>query len=165
MTGTCLLVMVLSAAPAANNAATLAWSDNYTDALKKTQDTDKPLLVVLHDPSQPELCAEYATDRPESAHAELLQGYELCRVDVTTEHGQKVAKAFKVDQFPFMAVIDKSGSGILHRHAGPLKPEQWMEKLEAFQDGELRGNVSGSRARTTTYSRSRRTYTPSTCYT
>jgi hypothetical protein len=168
MPSTLILLVVFSAEPAAHAAAPLAWKDNYTQALEETKNTDKPLLVVVHDPTDPELLARHATDRPDATQTELLKRYELCRVDVSTEHGQRVAEAFSIEQLPFLAVIDKTGSGVLHQHSGQLKPEDWVEKLVTYREGNLPatrtgGTTSGSR---TTYARPRRSsYNPATCYT
>jgi hypothetical protein len=137
MTGISLLLVALATNPASGPATPTPWGSNYTQALKRTQESDKPLLVVIHDPRKAETRSNYATDKPDATQAELLKHYELCRVDGTSEHGKKVASAFDVDQLPFMAVIDKSGTGVLCRHSGHLETEQWVEKLVAYKEGEV----------------------------
>lgn len=136
MTGIPLLLVVLTATPAPSTPALAVWSANYTDALKQTQDTDKPLLVVIHDPANPKSRSQHATDKPDETQAELLKHYELCRIDATTVHGKRVAEAFKVESFPFMAVIDKSGTGVLCQYTGQMEVEQWVEKLVAYKADE-----------------------------
>ncbi len=137
MTGISLLLIALAANPASSHVAPVLWSDNYTEALKQTQETDKPLLVVIHDPQHAKSRSKYATDKPDATQAELLKHYELCRIDGTSEHGKKVVDAFQVESMPFMAVIDKSGTSVLCQYTGQLELEEWVEKLVAHKDGEI----------------------------
>jgi thioredoxin-related protein len=167
-----LLLILLAATPAPSHPAPTVWSDNYTDALKATQETDKPLLVVIHDPANRKSCSQHATDRPDKTQAELLKNYELCRIDGTTEHGKQVAEAFRVESFPFMAVIDKSGSSVLCQYTGQLDVEQWVEKLVAHKNGETPAasvantTLSSSNSSRTYQSRGRRgRSSSSSCYT
>lgn len=117
----------------------LQWESSYGKALEATRADDQPLLVVLDKPQAadariaPELLSQGATDGKE---AELLRPYRLCHVDVTSEYGQRVAGAFKAKSFPYVAVIDKTGSVILFSNAGKLKAEAWGQVLGAFKTGE-----------------------------
>jgi hypothetical protein len=61
---------------------------------------------------------------------------------VTTEYGQKVAQAFKATSFPYLAVIDKSGSVILYQKAGQTNAEGWSRMLTAHKSGERSTAVS-----------------------
>jgi hypothetical protein len=170
MKGISLALLTLAAVSGGQNTTSVNWMANYTEALNQTQESEKPLLVVIDNPSDPTLCAEHAGQKPDKTQAELLGSYELCRVDVTTEHGKQVAEAFGVAEFPFMAIIDKTGSGVLFQSAGKMDTVEWVENLAAYRDGEIPGGqaVGNGRAASgqTSTTRSRRTKTArSACYT
>ena len=97
------------------------------------------MLVVLDKPAAtdarvaPELLAASNADPNE---AELLKPYELCHVDVTTEYGQKVADAFKAKTFPYVAVIDKTGSVIIFSKTGKMASDEWNRLLNTYKSGD-----------------------------
>jgi hypothetical protein len=62
----------------------------------------------------------------------------LCRVDVTTDYGKRVADAFKVKQCPFTAIIDKTGQKIIYRKSGQLDDSEWVTALDTHKRGESR---------------------------
>lgn len=114
------------------------WQASYGQALQATRDGNQPLLVVLDKPNSnsgriaPELLSEGTV----SGHsAELLKSYQLCHVDVTTEYGKKVAEAFKAKSFPQIAIIDKTGSVILHREKGQVDLAEWEKMLTEYKEG------------------------------
>jgi hypothetical protein len=117
----------------------LEWESSYGQALKATRAGHDPLLVVLDKPSsenariEPELISE---DEADSADAALLKPYRLCRVDVSTEYGKKVAKAFKAKEFPHVAIIDKTGSVVLYRNSGDIDQAEWTKALKRHKSGE-----------------------------
>src|SRR5688572_28686639 len=90
-----------------------AWKASYGKALQATKENDQPLLVVLDRPNsenarvEPKLLSEGSV---ESESADQLKKYQLCHVDVTSDYGKKVAKAFRATSFPHVAIIDKTGS-------------------------------------------------------
>jgi hypothetical protein len=111
------------------------WMDNYGEALETARTARKPLLVVL----------DVSTSADESlrpvAHrsvAPLLKSYVLCRVDVSTPYGEKVAAAFEAKSFPYVAVIDNRGSKILARRQGELSQSEWSTLLTNYQAGVRR---------------------------
>ena len=67
--------------------------------------------------------------------AELLKSYRLCRVDVSTEYGKKVAEAFGATQFPHTAIIDKTGASVLFKKSGQIAGDQWQSTLTKFEKG------------------------------
>jgi hypothetical protein len=134
--------LVLSvAALNANGATTPAqgkskpqWQADYGQALAETRSEERPLVVVLDDPA----CEDQSVDRAlltGQDSAKLLAKYELCHVDVSTEYGQAVAKVFNVKSYPHVAIIDREGKSILHRHAGPIDANAWKSTLEQYQAG------------------------------
>ena len=72
----------------------------------------------------------------------LLSPYRLCHVDVTTDYGQKVAKAFKAKEFPHVAIIDKTGSVVIFRKTGQIKQDEWKKILTENKSGERSNPVS-----------------------
>ena len=108
------------------------WHTDYGEALQQTRSDERPLLMVIDNPSQ----EDERLDEELLRSAEPLGAYDLCRVDASTGYGKKVAQAFKTDEFPYVAVIDKSGSVILHSHCGPLTSNRWTGLLSRFSKGE-----------------------------
>lgn len=125
------------------------WEANYGKALAETRATDdQPLLVVLENPAKE---AERVTtellevkSEKEQAAQSALNSYRICRVDVSTDYGKKVAEVFEAEKFPFVAIIDRTGSVILHSQAGQLDAGKWNEQLTRYQDGNqpVRVNVA-----------------------
>jgi hypothetical protein len=118
-----------------------AWEADYGKALAKTRATDnQPLLVVLEKPSSdseqltPAILA--STSDKESTGTPVLEAYRLCRIDASSEYGKKVAEVFDAEAFPFVAIIDRTGSVILHSQSGPVDAEAFGAKLTQYQDGK-----------------------------
>ncbi len=115
------------------------WEVDYGKALAATKTDEHPLLVVLDKPGAteariaPELLAPSEADAKD---AELLKPYQLCHVDVTTDYGQKVADAFKAKTFPYVAVIDKTGSVIIYSKTGKLGSDEWSRILSNYKSGD-----------------------------
>ncbi len=112
------------------------WQADYGKALAATRTDDRPLLVVLDVPSDPK-SIQVADEQ-----SNLLSAYQLCHIDASTEYGQKVAKVFHAEKFPFTAIIDKTGSVVLHKKQGQLSDSEWNETLAAYQSGERSQPVS-----------------------
>ncbi len=112
------------------------WQADYGKALAATRADDRPLLVVLDVPSDPKTTAEDTQLKTDGEQAKLLASYQLCHIDASTKYGQKVAKAFHANEFPFTAIIDKTGLVVLHKKQGPLTDAQWHETLSAYKQGE-----------------------------
>ncbi|MEO0531534.1 MAG: hypothetical protein AAF266_13310 [Planctomycetota bacterium] len=137
MLSTWTCVSVLAALTAGADAPSV-WHADYGKALAETKQDHQPLLVVLEEPA----------DESKSLDAELLtaesgafplDSYALCRIDVTTEYGKKVAEGFKVTEFPHVAIIDNSGSVILQRVSGEVTKDQWKSVLARHADGNRAG--------------------------
>ena len=76
---------------------------------------------------------------------ELLRPYNLCHVDVSTDYGKKVAEAFKAEDFPYTAIIDKTGSVIIFAKAGKMANEEWQGVLKKFREGDRASAITTSR--------------------
>ena len=115
---------------------TIEWQADYGKALSATRNSVQPLLIVLDVPSDPEASMQSKLGSDEKEQIDLLTHYQRCHVDVTTEYGKRVAKAFGATEFPFTAIIDKTGSIILCKKLGQLTDDQWNETLATYQKGE-----------------------------
>jgi len=133
-----ITAIVLSSAVAATASSSrpVEWQADYGKALAATRADDRPLLVVLEVPSDPKTAVEGEQLKTDGEQAKLLASYQLCRVDASTEYGQKVAKAFKAKKFPFTAIIDKTGSIVLHKKQGQLTDAEWNKTLSDYKSGE-----------------------------
>ena len=129
-----LAVGMLAATPQAPQ-----WEPSYTKALAETRTGNSPLLVVLESPKSKDgrVDAKLLSENSVSGKEyELLRPYRLCRVDVTTQYGRKVAKAFRANSFPHVAIIDKTGSLVLYRKSGKVDAANWEATLTRYKSGE-----------------------------
>lgn len=137
MLSTWMMAVAASALTAGQQTAP-QWHDDYGQALAETKQEAQPLLVVLDDPSNEAKRLDPALLSAETGGLSL-GSYALCRVDVTTDYGKKVAEGFKVTEFPHVAIIDKSGSVILRRIKGDVSLAEWKSVLNRHQNGVRTG--------------------------
>ena len=129
-----LAIGLLAAAPKAPE-----WETSYGKALEETRAGQDPLLVVLDKPNSKEARLEPALmseNKATTDSSKLLKPYRLCHVDVTTEYGQKVAKAFNAKEFPHVAIIDKTGSMVIFKKTGQIDSAEWQKILTTNKAGE-----------------------------
>ena len=131
-----LMISALAISSAVAASKPVEWQADYGKALAATRADDRPLLVVLDIPNNPKKAAEDDQLKTDGDQADLLAKYQLCHIDASTEYGQRVAKVFKADKFPFTAIIDKTGSIVLHKQVGQLTDDEWNETLATFKSGE-----------------------------
>ncbi|MCA9247224.1 MAG: hypothetical protein KDA42_08925 [Planctomycetales bacterium] len=125
-----LAATLLSAAP-----DTARWTNDYGLALTETRQTNRPLLVMLDNPNDPEQAVANSQIKPTGFTASTLQRYHLCRVDVSTDYGKEVAKVFRASEFPSAVIIDPTGRQIIYRRTGRLSDSEWDSILTQYQDG------------------------------
>jgi hypothetical protein len=130
-----LAVATIAASTFAVTPAKVNWQADYGKALAATRSDQRPLLVVLDNPADPAATFDAKLIAADGQQAELLKSYRLCRVDVSTEYGQKVAEAFGAKQFPHTAIIDKTGASVLFKQSGPIAGDQWQSTLTKFEKG------------------------------
>jgi hypothetical protein len=129
-----LAISMLAATP-----KTPQWDSSYGKALEATRAGQDPLLVVLDKPTSEEARIEPALlseDDASGDNSKLLSPYRLCHVDVSTDYGQKVAKAFHAKDFPHVAIIDKTGSVVIFKKTGQIKQDEWQKILTSYKSGE-----------------------------
>jgi hypothetical protein len=114
------------------------WHTDYGAALAATKLSHRPLLVVIDDPSVPERRIEQVSIRDDATSADLMAAYELCHIDATTRYGRQVAESFKARDLPYTAIIDRTGSVILHQQTGRISTQSWVATLATYRHGEYR---------------------------
>lgn len=122
-----LSVTTMSAVP-----ETCVWKEHYGQALKSARSHQRPLLLVMQDPSDPNHRLQQIDSISDNGHNELLSRFELCRVDVTTPHGKKTAEIFGVEEFPYTVMIGNKGKNIVFRRPGPMASEDWKNTLASY---------------------------------
>jgi len=130
------LAAALLAASFAVSADKADWQADYGKALAATRTDQKPLLVVLDVPSNPQSAVDSSLLALDGKQADLLASYELCHVDVSTEYGKKVAEAFHATQLPHTSIIDRSGSVVIFKKPGAITESEWSTTLAKYQTGE-----------------------------
>jgi hypothetical protein len=114
----------------------LEWQADYGKALAATREGNQPLLVVLDKPESRVDASLLGEGKIEGEQFDLLRPYHLCHVDASTEYGQKVAKAFDAKKFPYVAIIDKSGSVVIFSKEGKIASNDWEAALKSNKDGD-----------------------------
>ena len=107
------------------------WESDYGTALHAAQEEQRPLIVVLENPHDPAQAASKEALASGHGRPELLEKFELCRVDVTTKVGKQVAEAFGAEQFPYTAITDEKCRKIVHREVGRPAPGRWVAMVAA----------------------------------
>jgi hypothetical protein len=134
-------VLMMAAMAAASLGVTttseLEWSDHYANAKVQAAAEHRPLLVVLEDSANPQGRFDQQGLASQDSQVELLNHFRLCRMDVKTEYGKRVAEAFGAKQFPFTAITDKSAQYITFQAGGTMSADQWQQTLATRKDGEL----------------------------
>ncbi len=126
-----LLVLVMIA-PGALGAE---WLSDYGVALRQAEIEGKPLLIILDEPSTRAPKIEKVKFNEEAAEDALLKPYKLCRIDVSTEYGKRVAKAFKVSEVPLTVIIDRTASVQIYRKTGTIQLQEWKATLLTYREG------------------------------
>lgn len=135
LTAVVIAVSLLAAGSQAATPSASQWQADYGKALSATRKDDRPLLIVLDVPNDPQSAVEAKRLQADGQQAKLLGAYQLCHVDVSTEYGKRVAQAFRAKKFPFTAIIDKTGSTVLYKKLGQLSNEEWQATLAKYQKG------------------------------
>lgn len=145
-----LLCWVAAIAAMAAAATPTGWFDNYSKAWHQAQQEHKPLLVVIDaspaDPAQAAAVAQVSVSRSAvpagAATSELLKKYVVCHIDSTTPYGQRMVRAFKADEVPFVSIIDTTGKLQIFRKSGLMNEQEWEVALATYQDGRAHPAVS-----------------------
>jgi hypothetical protein len=125
-----LVSAVIGAAPAEG-----PWNSDYATALQSARSSQKPLLVVLHKPSEPKQAVQQVAFSDDSEQAALLKNYELCQIDVGTPEGEAVAKAFGAKSYPYTVITNKTAKKVIFRKAGAFSDGQWSTTLVNYKEG------------------------------
>jgi hypothetical protein len=132
---TWIFVSTLAAVLAGRSPEAPRWTADYAVALAATKTTERPLLVVINDPWRTDVRLEQVSSSTDKTQAELLASFQLCRIDAKTPYGRQTAESFKVQEYPFAAIIDRTGSVILHQQSGPVTAQEWSAMLARHRSG------------------------------
>jgi len=138
-------LMLLAAVPAARAAE---WLTDYGVALRQAEMEGRPLLMLLH---RPDLVQKVNFAAEEAADDELLKPYKLCKIDVSTAYGRRVAAAFQATELPLTVIIDRTASVQIYRKTGAFQRDEWKTTLLTYREGvrpvrRVVSQWSGSRA-------------------
>jgi len=111
------------------------WTTDYGTAYKAAQQAGKPLLVVLEKPAEPRFRIEQVSVSASKDPSALLEPYELCRIDVTTSAGGKMAELFGATEYPHIAITDKRVDQIVYRNTGKFSDLDWATMLVTYRNG------------------------------
>jgi hypothetical protein len=112
------------------------WKSDYGDALRDARQAERPLLIVLDRPREPVSRVDQVNLVADATQAELLKPYQLCHVDVTTDYGRRIAKAFGASRFPYTAITDKTASVIIFESHDKFDAQSWVTTLASHRRGE-----------------------------
>ncbi len=88
-----LLAVFATANLAVSTTTELDWSDHYANAKTQAAAEHRPLLVVLENSADPAGRFDQSALVDEGREVELLKHYRLCRMDINTPYGKRVAEA------------------------------------------------------------------------
>ncbi len=131
-----LASVALVATMLAQSVSASEWNDNYGDALKDARAVQKPLLVVIDEPSNPKGRVEQVNFTNDTTQTELLSSYRLCHIDASTPYGKKIAKAFGAKSFPYTAITDKTSKVLIFERSGSFDTQDWVATLIKHRKGE-----------------------------
>ena len=115
------------------------WRTKYGDALRAARAAKRPVLVVMDNPTNPKASLPEVTETPDTTVKALLAGYELCHIDTTTEHGKKVAEAYKATDEPMTVILDNTTKKIMFKRKGLVKPLELVTALVKNRSGKVAG--------------------------
>ncbi len=111
------------------------WQTDYAQALAAAKADNKPLLVVLHKPDQPEQSIQQVSYVPTPEQDAVTGNYHLCKIDVSSPTGKAVADAFKATSFPQTVITDKRAEKIILRKTGAFSDGEWTTTLSDYRRG------------------------------
>lgn len=124
-----LLVAASAFAQSDGGEAEVEWSVDYAKAFAAAKTSKKPLLVVIEDSSKGTDKFEEEKLAADQTQLELLNQFELCKIDVSSNTGKKVAKAFGATELPYTAITDRTNSIVVYRRAGKMSRNEWISAL------------------------------------
>ena len=104
------------------------WRPTYACALERARDQGQPLLLVLEDGSD---AGQQLTALSARKAQPLLAQYQLCRMDVQTEAGQRLAEQYGASELPYMVITDVACKNVVFRGAGQFGAQAWTWTLAA----------------------------------
>jgi hypothetical protein len=107
------------------------WNSDYARAVRVARSQHQPLVVILEDRSQEQRTAS-VLDHP--MVKQTLRDCSVCRLDVRTRTGARLASQLNARDFPYTVVSDRSARTIVFRGAGEFNKDTWLGLLEDVID-------------------------------
>ena len=108
------------------------WTEDYSEALSNARCDRRPMVVVLENP-------EKVKQRAGSifhVEREILTKFEICRVDVGSDYGKKVAELYSPSELPYTVITDPECEQIVFRGVGERSINQWTKTLEVHAEDD-----------------------------
>jgi hypothetical protein len=130
----CLLLLLsltagVLAVPARPSMNALDWTSDYDAAVEAARAAGLPLLIVLEDGRQ---AASPLFSLNSPAALRVLSRYRLCRLNVKSELGRRIATGYNATQFPYTLITDADCERIVFRGAGSFSQGSWERTLANF---------------------------------
>ena len=109
--------------------AGLRWNEHYGRAKAAAEASKRPMVVVLENPSNVNESIDEEQLSEQDRARLRAKNFELCRVNVGTAYGKRVAEAFGAKTFPYTAVTDAQSKSIVFRKAGKMSELDWSTAL------------------------------------
>ena len=87
----CIASSVVTSSPTDGK---LKWKEHYDKTKKSAQTANRPMLLVLENPTKKHEKIDETKLTPKERKILAQEKFELCRVDVNTDYGKRVAAAF-----------------------------------------------------------------------
>lgn len=103
-----------------------SWTGDYREALREARREKIPLVVTLEDMTSQSGREEALSD---PATVAMVACCQICRVDVRTLEGRRIAAAFGARTFPYTVVCDRDGETIRCRLSGSHSVAAWRDTI------------------------------------
>jgi len=151
---TSLLLFALGGLTPSAVADRVAWQTDYAVARKQAEVEKKPLAVVIGSGANGWGKLSNVGKLESDVQQVLASQYVSLYVDSSTEDGQRLAEAFKVQGGLGLVISDRGGEVQAFRHSGDLTSASLQTYLQRFADPNLvvrRTETNPGENPTTTY--------------
>ena len=115
--------------PAQPSLISSGWTNDYDAAVEAARAAGLPLLIVLEDEGRASNPL-FSLTSPKVLR--VLSRYRLCRLDVKSELGQRIATGYNATQFPYTLITDARCERIVFRGAGSFSQGSWERTLANY---------------------------------
>ena len=102
--------------------AQLQWKNHIGSQTRSAVTEKRPLIVVIEDSAKESVGDHNLAGKSKDV---LSKQFELVKVDVRTNYGRRVAKAFGAKELPFTVVTNGDSGDIVFRKSGQMTDQDW----------------------------------------